>query len=129
MIELLVLIIATTLLYLLLPIIICFMVLKYIFTGNKKMLAVWFYRTAREIDLFANVVGAEFWNSVFITNGGYKFGNPKETISSVLGKNQRDKTLTLLGDALRWILDRIDEDHCLNSINDEATNTKKDISK
>ena len=129
MIELLVLIIATTLLYLLLPIIICFMVLKYIFTGNKKMLAVWFYRTAREIDLFANVVGAEFWNSVFITNGGYKFGNPKETISSVLGKNQRDKTLTLLGDALRWILDRIDEDHCLNSINDEATNTKKNISK
>tara|TARA_R100001443_G_scaffold20619_2_gene32735 strand:+ start:6821 stop:7210 length:390 start_codon:yes stop_codon:yes gene_type:complete len=129
MIELLVLIIATTLLYLLLPIIICFMILKYIFTGNKKMLAVWFYRTAREIDLFANVVGAEFWNAVFITNGGYKFGNPKETISSVLGKNQRDKTLTLLGDALRWVLDRIDEDHCLNSINDDATNTKKDISK
>ena len=129
MIELLVLIIATTLLYLLLPVIICFMILKYIFTGNKKMLAVWFYRTAREIDLFANVVGAEFWNAVFITNGGYKFGNPKETISSVLGKNQRDKTLTLLGDALRWVLDRIDEDHCLNSINDDATNTKKDISK
>jgi len=129
MIELLVLIIATTLLYLLLPVIICFMILKYIFTGNKKMLAVWFYRTAREIDLFANVVGAEFWNAVFITDGGYKFGNPKETISSVLGKNQRDKTLTLLGDALRWVLDRIDEDHCLNSINDDATNTKKDISK
>jgi hypothetical protein len=129
MIELLVLIIATTLLYLLLPVIICFMILKYIFTGNKKMLAVWFFRTAREIDIFANVVGAEFWNAVFITDGGYKFGNPKETISSVLGKNQRDKTLTLLGDALRWVLDRIDEDHCLNSINDDATNTKKDISK
>tara|TARA_B100000927_G_C16400551_1_gene443184 strand:- start:420 stop:809 length:390 start_codon:yes stop_codon:yes gene_type:complete len=129
MVELLILTIATTLLYLLLPVIICFMILKYIFTGNKKMLTVWFYRTAREIDLFANVVGAEFWNAVFITNGGYKFGNPKETLSSVLGKNQRDKTLTLLGDALRWVLDRIDEDHCLNSINDDATNTKKDISK
>ncbi len=129
MIELLVLIIATTLLYLLLPVIICFMILKYIFTGNKKMLAVWFFRTAREIDIFANVVGAEFWNAVFITDGGYKFGNPKETISSVLGKNQRDKTLTLLGDALRWVLDRIEQDHCLLSINDEATNTKKDISK
>ena len=129
MIELLILTIAIILLYLLLPVIICFMILKYIFTGNKKMLAVWFYRTAREIDLFANVVGAEFWNSVFITDGGYKFGNPKETISSVLGKNQRDKTLTLLGDALRWVLDRIEQDHCLTSINDEATNTKKDISK
>ena len=129
MIELLVLIIATTLLYLLLPIIICFMMLKYIFTGNKKMLAVWFYRTAREIDLFANVVGAEFWNAVFIIDGGYKFGNPKETISSVLGKNQRDKTLSLAGDLLRWILDLIDDNHCLNSINDDVTNTKKDISK
>ena len=129
MIELLVLTIAIILLYLLLPVIIIFMILKYIFTGNKKMLAVWFFRTAREIDIFANVVGAEFWSSVFITDGGYKFGNPKETISSVLGKNQRDKTLTLLGDMIRWILDRIEKDHCLLSINDDATNTKKDISK
>ena len=129
MIELLVLAIAIILLVLLLPVLIIFMILKYLLTGNRKMLTVWFYRTAREIDLFANVVGAEFWNAVFIINGGYKFGNPKETISSVLGKNQRDKTLTLLGDALRWVLDRIDEDHCLNSINHDATNTKKDISK
>ncbi len=70
MIELLVLAIAIILLILLLPILIIFMILKYILTGNKKMLAVWFYRTAREIDLFANVVGAEFWNAVFIINGG-----------------------------------------------------------
>ena len=129
MIELLILAIAIILLILLLPVLIVFMILKYILTGNKKMLTVWFYRTAREIDLFANVVGAEFWNAVFITDGGYKFGNPKETMSSVLGKNQRDKTLTLLGDALRWVLDRIEQDHCLLSINDDATNTKKDISK
>ena len=129
MVELLVLIIAITLLYLLLPVIIIFMILKYILTGSKKMLAVWFFRTARKIDIFANVVGAEFWNSTFITDGGYKFGNPKETISSVLGKNQRDKTLTLLGDLIRWVLDRIEKDHCLNSINEEATNTIKDISK
>ena len=129
MIELLVLTIAITLLYLLLPVIIIFMILKYVFTGNKKMLAVWFYRTSREIDIFANVIGAEFWNSVFIIDGGYKFGNPKETISSVLGKNQRKKTLTLMGDFIRWVLDRIEEDHCLNSINEDATNTHKDTSK
>ena len=60
---------------------------------------------------------------------GYKFGNPKETISSVLGKNQRDKTLSLAGELLRWILDLIDDNHCIKSINDEVTNTKKDISK
>ena len=93
------------------------------------MLKVWFYRSAREIDVFANVVGSDLFNAIFIVDQGYKFGNPKETISSVLGKNQRDKTLSLAGDGLRRILDLIDENHCLNSINSEVTNTKKDISK
>jgi len=129
MIELVILIVAIVLLYLLLPIVCAFIVIKYIFTGNKRMLSVWFYRTAREIDIFANVNGAEFFSAIFIRDGGYKFGNPKETISSVLGKNQRDKTLSIAGTMLRWVLDQIDENHCLNSINDEATNTHKDISK
>ena len=113
MIELVILIVAIILLYLLLPIVAAFMVLKYLFTGNKRMISVWFYRTARAIDIFANVNGADFFSA----------------ISSVLGKNQRDKTLSIAGEILRWMLDRIDKNHCLNSINDEATNTKKDISK
>ena len=128
MIELIILIIAITLLYLLLPIVAAFMVLKYIFTGNKRMISIWFYRTAREIDIFANIVGAEFWNAIFIIGGGYKFGNPKETMSSVLGKNQRDKTLSIAGNLLRWVLDRLDNDHCLTSINNEVSNTHKDTS-
>ena len=89
-------------------------------------MSVWFWRTAREIDVFANVNGAEFFDAIFIRDGGYKFGNPKETISSVIGKNQRDNTLSIAGQILRWMLDRIDQDHCLNSINSQATNTKKD---
>ncbi len=128
MIELIILIIAITLLYLLLPIVAAFMVLKYIFTGNKRMISIWFYRTAREIDIFANIVGAEFWNAIFIIDGGYKFGNPKETMSSVLGKNQRDKTLSIAGNLLRWVLDRLDNNHCLTSINNEVSNTHKDTS-
>ena len=129
MIELVILIVAIILLYLLLPIVATFMVLKFLLTGNKRMISIWFYRTAREIDIFANVNCADFFSAIFIIDGGYKFGNPKETISSVLGKNQRDKTLSIAGDVLRWMLDRIDKNHCLNSINDKATNTKKDISK
>lgn len=58
--------------------------------------------------------------------GGYKFGNPKETISSVIGKNQRDNTLSIAGMILRVMLDKIDKNHCLKSINNDATNTKKD---
>lgn len=124
--ELIILIIAIILLYLLLPLVALFMILKYLFTGNKRMLSVWFYRTARAIDVFANVNGSEFFDAIFIVDGGYKFGNPKETISSVIGKNQRDKTLSIAGKILRYMLDKIDQDHCLNSINIIATNTKKD---
>tara|TARA_B000000475_G_C15828686_1_gene378904 strand:+ start:145 stop:534 length:390 start_codon:yes stop_codon:yes gene_type:complete len=127
--EFIILSIAIILLYLFLPVVVIFYMIKYLLTGNKRELKVWFFRSAREIDVFANVVGADLFNAIFITNGGYKFGNPKETISSVLGKNQRDKTLSLAGDLLRWILDLIDDNHCLNSINDDVTNTKKDISK
>jgi len=128
MIGFLVLVVASILLYLLLPIVSIFMIVKYLFTGDKRMITVWFWRTARAIDVFANVNGAEFFDAIFIRDGGYKFGNPKETISSVIGKNQRDNTLSVAGQILRWMLDRIDQDHCLNSINYDATNTKKDIS-
>jgi len=127
--EFTVLTIAIILLYLFLPVVVIFYIIKYLLTGNKRELKVWFFRSAREIDVFANVIGSDLFNAIFITDGGYKFGNPKETISSVLGKNQRDKTLSLAGDLLRWILDLIDDNHCLNSINDDATNTHKDISK
>ena len=127
--EFTVLTIAIILLYLFLPVVVIFYIIKYLLTGNKRELKVWFFRSAREIDVFANVVGSDLFNAIFITDGGYKFGNPKETISSVLGKNQRGKTLSLAGDLLRWILDLIDDNHCLNSINDDATNTHKDISK
>jgi len=129
MVELLFLIVAMVLLYLLLPIVALFMILKYLLTGDKRTLSVWFWRTARAIDVFANVNGAEFFNAIFIIEGGYKFGNPQETISSVIGKNQRDKTLSLAGNILRWMLDRISQDHCLNSINLDVTNTHKDTSK
>ena len=129
MIELVILIVAITLLYLLLPITAVFMIIKYLFTGDKRMLAVWFWRTAEAIDVFANVNGSEFFNSIFITDGGYKFGNPKETISSVIGKNKRDNTLSIAGKMLRWLLDKISDDHCLNSINLNVTNTHKDTSK
>lgn len=129
MIEFLVLSIAIILLYLFLPVVVGFYIIKYLLTGDRRELKVWFFRSAREIDVFANVVGSDLFNAIFIVDGGYKFGNPKETISSVLGKNQRDKTLSLAGNLLRWILDLIDDNHCIKSINDEVTNTKKDISK
>ena len=47
---------------------------------------------------------------------GYQFGAVGETISSALGKNQRDKTLTICGKILVSILDFLDKNHCIKSI-------------
>ena len=46
----------------------------------------------------------------------YKFGNVNETISSALGKNQRNNTLSRLGKIIVFILDKIDREHCKKSI-------------
>lgn len=101
------------------------MFLKYIVNGKKRMITVWARRTARSIDVFANVHGSELFNDVLIKPGGYKFGNKQETISSVLGKNQKLYTLTKVGNWLRILLDWIEPGHCLFSINDNLTNTIK----
>ena len=55
------------------------------------------------------------FNKVLINEKGYRFGDIRETISSVLGKNQRDKTLTKTGKVLVWVLDK---NHCEKSIED-----------
>lgn len=125
MLELLLLIIAITLLYVLLPVVAIYVILKTIFKERPRTLKVWFYRTAMSIDRFANVNAAELFNDIFIKKGGYKFGHPDETISSVIGKNQRNKTLTRAGRTLRYILDKIEYNHCLDSINEDVTNIKK----
>jgi len=49
-------------------------------------------------------------------DGGYEFGKTGETISSALGKNQRDNTLTNCGKILVTILDFLDKNHCKKSI-------------
>jgi hypothetical protein len=46
----------------------------------------------------------------------YWFGNKKETISSVIGKNCLTNTLSPLGKALNSFLNFIDKEHALNSI-------------
>jgi hypothetical protein len=76
----------------------------------------YFRDTALSIDIFANREYRTLWNKTLRKPNGYEFGFIGETISSALGKNQRDKTLTTAGKVLVWILDRFEQDHCLNSI-------------
>ena len=46
-----------------------------------------------------------------------RFGNIEETISSVLGKNQLSGNLTKFGKGLVWLLNKIEKNHCIKSIN------------
>lgn len=75
-----------------------------------------FLSIATSIDSSGNVVCKDLFNVCLKSKKGYEFGKRKETISSVLGKNQRDKTLTLVGKSVAFILDKIDKNHCQKSI-------------
>lgn len=77
----------------------------------------YFKSSAISIDVFANREFRATWNKFLKTQQGYKFGNVGETISSALGKNERDNTLTKTGKILCSILDFIDKEHCRKSIN------------
>lgn len=76
----------------------------------------YFLQTAIDIDKFGNRNFRTLLNNVLIKKEGYQFGDVRETISSVLGKNQRDDTLTKIGKLICWILDSLDKKHCKNSI-------------
>ena len=78
----------------------------------------YFFDTAINIDRFGNREFRALFNKVLIKENGYKFGDIRETISSVLGKNQRDDTLSKWGKVLVWILDKLDKNHCEKSIED-----------
>lgn len=81
-----------------------------------KRFSGYFRSEAVNIDRYGNYSYRGILNATLIKKNGYKFGNFNETISSVLGKNQRDKTLTKTGKALVWILDTIDKNHCEKSV-------------
>ncbi len=76
----------------------------------------YFYQTALDIDRFGNRNFRTLFNQTLIEEYGYPFGDPRETISSVLGKNQRINSLSNTGKALVWILDLLDKNHSQKSI-------------
>jgi hypothetical protein len=89
-------------------------IINFFIVRDKK----YFKSTAISIDKFANREFRATWNKYLRTNEGYLFGNDNETISSALGKNQRDKTLSKMGVIICKCLDRLDKEHCKNSINE-----------
>ena len=69
------------------------------------------------VDQIGNIVCSELFDALLIkSESTNKFGTLDETVSSVLGKNQKEKTLTKAGWWLVGVLDKIEKDHCLKSI-------------
>ena len=87
----------------------CFVAYKHSLSND------YFKQTAIDIDRFGNHNFRCFLNATMQVNG-YQFGDVRETISSALGKNQRDGTLSKFGKAICFVLDEIDKNHCKKSI-------------
>jgi hypothetical protein len=89
-------------------------IVNWLFVKNKSG---YFKSSAINLDKFGNREFRTLFNKTLINNKGHKFGDIEETISSVLGKNQLTGTLTKCGSILVWVLDKIENDHALKSIN------------
>jgi len=83
---------------------------------RQRPLGPYFGRIAQSLNQFGNAVCGPIFNQWMITSDGYPFGNIDEGSSSVLGKNKRLGTLTPSGKWLDRLLNLIDEDHSIDSI-------------
>ena len=92
--------------------------LRQIIFEKTKSLNKFFIELALVLDEAGNVVMQYLLNDTLLIkkHNSYYFGNKKETISSVIGKNQLTNTLSPLGKSLDAFLNLIDKNHALNSI-------------
>jgi hypothetical protein len=92
--------------------------LRQLFFGKLKTLSIYFLEVAISVDNTGNVIMQYLLNDLLLIKRPttYYFGNKKETISSVIGKNSLTNTLSPLGKALNAFLNWIDKDHSFNSI-------------
>ena len=68
-------------------------------------------------DQYGNGLSKYLFNILLIKKTAeHKFGNIDETISSVIGKNKVAGTLTVLGEIVDIILDSLDPNHSIKSI-------------
>lgn len=83
---------------------------------NLKTLNNYFFEGAIDIDRFGNRNFRSLFNLVLRKKNGHSFGNEKETISSVLGKNKASNRLSILGVLVCKILNFLDKNHVEKSI-------------
>jgi hypothetical protein len=100
------------------PIGFLYALLRQLIFCKLKTFSIYFLEMALSIDNTGNVIMQYLLNDLILIKRPttYYFGNKKETISSVIGKNSLTNTLSPLGKALNAFLNWIDKDHSFNSI-------------
>ena len=100
------------------PIGFVYTLIRQIVLFKLQWLSIYFTEVAIALDAAGNVMMQHLLNDTLLIKKEptYYFGNKKETISSVLGKNSLTNTLSFLGKALNAFLNLIDYGHSLNSI-------------
>lgn len=89
----------------------------FIYALFKKDRSHYFWLCAKSIDMTGGVICAPLFNDLLIKPNGHRFGNPKQTVSYVLGKNKETSTLYLLGRILSDVLGWIDLNHVEKAAN------------
>jgi|SRR5690625_1506407 len=90
----------------------------YVVIIKRKSASGYWRSLAYDVDRFGNHQYRTLFNRLFVKENGYQFGDFRETVSSVLGKNYIKGTLTKSGRILVWILDKIDKNHVTKSIHE-----------
>jgi hypothetical protein len=104
--------------FLLFPILSVLNIVVVVWKNPKwKTFTDYFLQSAVDIDVFGNHNLRTLLNTILRKRNGYNFGKNEETISSALGKNKRDKTLSIVGILICKILDTLDKNHSIKSIN------------
>jgi len=100
------------------PIGFIYTIIRQLIVNKAKTLSLYFTEIALVLDEAGNVIMQHILNDFLLIKkrDTYYFGNKKETISSVIGKNYMTETLSPLGIALNSFLNFIDKGHSLNSI-------------
>jgi hypothetical protein len=83
----------------------------------KREWNIWNGDLAIAKDQYGNGICKYILNDLLIEKDSkYKFGNIDETVSSVIGKNKIADSLTHLGSFIDKILNKIEKDHSIKSI-------------
>ena len=110
MIEYLLFLIARTCGILLLPFGVVYSVIRRIFSGG---IGQYFIDIAYAFDVLINTFFGDFFNDIFKKRNykAYRYGNPKDSISKVLGKNMQRGQLTKFEWKVCRFLNWLDKDH------------------